>query len=83
MDCEKLNTCAFFKLYEERESNKLAISGFVRMYCKGNMQNDCLRKKVSKALGGPEKVPVNMMPNSIPLPGTDSSEWPTGVKALL
>ena len=57
--------------------------GFVRAYCKGDKQDECIRKKVSKALGGPHKVPVNMMPTGMPLFGTTRKDWPDEVKALL
>ncbi len=74
-DCEKLATCAFVKAYENDESRKLALKGLVNMYCKGDKQNQCIRKKVSKALGGPEHVPKNMMPTGLPLSGTSKDDW--------
>jgi hypothetical protein len=79
-DCENLGTCAFFKAYTNDENLKLALQGFVSLYCKGGKQGQCVRKKVSKALGGPQHVPVNMMPNGLPLAGTTSADWPQNVK---
>ncbi|MBN1502992.1 hypothetical protein JW930_05600 [Candidatus Woesearchaeota archaeon] len=79
-DCENLATCAFFKEYETDEDKKMALQGFVNMYCKGDKQNECVRKKVSKALGGPQNVPVNMMPNGMPLAGTSNADWSDAVK---
>lgn len=79
-DCENLASCAFFKEYESDEGKKTALQGFVNIYCKGDKQGDCVRKKVSKALGGPEHVPVNMMPNGLPLSGTSDADWPEEVK---
>ena len=74
-DCEKLATCAFFIEYEKDVSKKLALEGFAKMFCRGDKQDDCVRKKVSNALGGPEHVPVNMMPNGRALSGTSDSDW--------
>jgi hypothetical protein len=82
-DCANLATCAFFQTYESDESKKLALQGFISRYCKGNEQENCVRKKVSRALGGPEKVPVNMMPNGVPLPGSDKSNWSPEVRQIL
>ena len=76
VDCEKLATCAFFKEYEKDETRRLALKGFANMYCKGDKQDACIRKKVSKRLGGPENVPANMMPNGYPMVGTDRESWP-------
>ena len=81
--CEKLETCAFFKQYQNDESKKYALLGFVSRYCKGLQQDECVRKKVSKALGGSDKVPVNMMPTGNAMAGTTSKDWPDEVKALL
>ncbi|MBN1155990.1 hypothetical protein JXA85_00095 [Candidatus Woesearchaeota archaeon] len=82
-DCEKLATCAFFKEYQEDESKKLALAGLANMYCRGDKQDVCVRKKVSKALGGPVNVPVNMMPNGQPLAGTSSDGWSDAVKTAM
>ena len=79
-ECERLTECAFFKEYEKDPQKRLALQGFIKLYCKGEMQGQCIRKKVSGTLGGPENVPVNMMPNGKPLPGTDESFWLTNVK---
>ncbi len=80
-DCEMLATCAFFKQYENDPSRKLALSGLARLYCHGEKQSECVRKKVRQQLGA-EKVPVNMLPNGRPLDGSDDSNWPSDVKAL-
>ena len=82
-DCTNLSNCAFFKNYEQDETKKLALQGFINKYCKGSMQDQCVRKKISQALGGPDKVPVNMMPNGAPLLGTTSNNWPDEVKEVL
>ena len=82
-DCENLKTCAFFKTYENNPNIEAALKGFVSMYCKGPKQDQCIRKKVSKALGGPQNVPTNMMPNGMPLQGTSRDNWPDQVKQVL
>ena len=79
-DCTNLDACAFFKAYSNDEKLQLALQGFVNIYCKGDKQERCVRKKVSKALGGPQYVPVNMMPNGSPLAGTTNENWPQNVK---
>jgi hypothetical protein len=79
-ECQNLKTCAFFAYYEKTKGNNLALKGFVTTFCKGQKQDECSRKKVSKALGGSSYVPVNMMPNGLPLSSTDSKEWPKQVK---
>jgi len=81
--CESLENCPLFRKYKSDENKKYALMGFVRAYCKGNMQGECVRKKVSKALGGSDKVPVNMMPSGLPVFGTIKDDWPDKVKALL
>jgi len=81
-DCANLETCAFFKKYKQDESMKLALEGFIVKYCKGSMQNRCVRKKVSQALGA-QNVPVNMMPNGSPITGTTTDDWSEEVKQVL
>ena len=81
--CESLENCALYRKYKSYENKKYALMGFVRAYCKGDKQAECIRKKVSKALGGSNKVPVNMMPSGLPVFGTLKDDWPDEVKALL
>jgi len=78
-DCENLAYCSFFKDASKEEKYK----GLIDMYCKGDKQDECVRKRVSKALGGPENVPSNMMPNGSPLLGTDDSTWSEDVTKVL
>jgi hypothetical protein len=49
-DCERLPTCAFFKEYEDDEDKRLALEGFIRIYCKGDKQDHCIRKRVGTGL---------------------------------
>lgn len=81
-DCGNLANCKFFRRYKNYENKKYALMGFVRAYCKGDKQDECLRKKVSKALGGPRSVPSNMMPSGLPVFGTTKEDWSDEVKAL-
>lgn len=62
---------------------KLALRGFINLCSKGHKQEECDRKKVSKTLGGPDKVPTNMMPNGRPLSGTTNEDWSEEVKSLI
>ena len=82
MDCDRFAKCPFVKKYENDAEKKYALKGFVLNYCQGEKQVDCVRKKVSRALG-PEKVPINMMPTGHALSGTTKDDWPQEVKNLL
>ncbi|MFW6014783.1 MAG: hypothetical protein ACOCQG_06400 [Candidatus Nanoarchaeia archaeon] len=82
-ECENLAKCPFFKTYQDDPNYSIALEGFAKHYCRGDMQEQCVRKKVSKALGGPDKVPVNMMPDGRSLPETSSEDWPDNVKELI
>jgi hypothetical protein len=81
--CESLENCPLFRRYRRDENKKYALIAFIKAYCKGEKQAECVRKKVSKALGGPNKVPTNMMPSGLPVFGTLKDNWPDEVKALL
>jgi hypothetical protein len=76
-----MERCSFFKTYGAAEDKSLAIAGFIRMYCKGRRQDECVRKSVSAILGGPQKVPANMLPNGLAMSGTSADDWPEEAKA--
>ena len=84
MDCENLAKCGFFAFVStyNPETGKAATEGFVLRYCKGESSGLCVRKIVSKALGGPQRVPDNMLPNGYPLAGTKDAQWSDAVKTL-
>ncbi|MBN2040336.1 MAG: hypothetical protein JW864_09860 [Spirochaetes bacterium] len=82
-DCKNLANCSFFKKYEQEEWLHDALKGYVNLYCKGKKQDHCIRKKVSKVLGGPEHVPVNMKPNGQPIIGTTDADWSDEVKKII
>ncbi|RPJ63685.1 MAG: hypothetical protein EHM12_01675 [Dehalococcoidia bacterium] len=82
-ECEKLSSCAFVKAFENDDERKLALKGFVRMYCQGDKQEICTRKKVSQILNGPHNVPSNMMPNGFPLFGTSNEHWSSDVHSAI
>ena len=44
-DCVNLEKCEFFKQYQKDEDKKYALIGFVRSYCRGDKQEQCVRKK--------------------------------------
>ncbi len=79
-ECPNLSKCGFFKEYENDERMHEALRGFVNLYCKGPRQEDCIRKKVSKALGGPDHVPLNMKPNGKRIIESSNEEWSDEVK---
>lgn len=73
-DCEKLEKCGFFNEYKEKRALNSILDKFIKDYCQGDKQNDCVRKKIAKQYG-PEKVPVNMTPTGIPVLGTSRDGW--------
>jgi hypothetical protein len=81
--CDRAEKCVFTNRVEADIVRSLALKGFATVYCRGDKQAECIRKKISKTLGGPEKVPENMMPNGLPLPGTSRKDWSSAVMALL
>ena len=64
MECENLATCGFFKKY--MNTHNLACKGFIKMYCKGEKMNECVRKTYSEKNGVPP--PDNMMPTGSKCP---------------
>lgn len=80
-ECANVQVCTFFQAYGDNEHYRTAVFGFIRMYCRGERQGVCVRKDVGRMLGGPAKVPPNMLPNGLPLAGTDDSSWSEEVKA--
>jgi hypothetical protein len=82
-DCPNIPVCSFFLEYGDTSGLKAAVSGFVRIYCKGDLQDKCVRKAVSKALGGPHMVPPNVLPNGYPVTGTNDSAWSPHVKEIV
>jgi hypothetical protein len=79
-DCQNMKVCSFFIAYGAKHENKTAVAGFVRLYCRGERQDQCVRKAVSKALGGPHTVPANMLPNGLPMTGTTDKDWSDDIK---
>lgn len=81
--CENLEMCLFLKENESDESMKYALMGFRKRYCHGELNNKCVRRLVGNAVGGPENVPSNMMPNGLPLLDTDDSDWEECIKRVV
>lgn len=82
-DCDNLSVCTFFRTYGDDERYRRAVSGFILLYCQGERQDRCVRKDVGMKLGGSRKVPANMLPNGLPLTGTDDSSWSEDVKGVV
>jgi len=74
MECERLAACPFFKVSESDPDVASAKRGLIEMYCRGDKQDSCVRLAMFHKFGSP-LVPKNMMPNGMPLPGTNESEW--------
>lgn len=81
--CKNLVECAFFKEYEGDEDRQMSLKSFTLNFCYGETKDRCVRMMVCKELGGPAKVPVNMMPTGHAYPGTNNSDWPENVKNVL
>lgn len=64
MECELLNTCGFFRKYQNNLD--LACRGFIKAYCKGAKMDDCERKRYRKAHGAPPED--DMMPSGQIMP---------------
>lgn len=64
MECELLDKCGFFKKYEQ--SLDLACRGFIKSYCKGELMDECSRKKHRAEHGTPPDD--NMMPSGQMMP---------------
>jgi hypothetical protein len=85
-DCENLEKCAFFEEFKIRSCDPdfadLVIKGLVRMYCKGNKQDTCIRKMISKKLGS-NQVPINLMPCGRALTNTTDDSWAYNVVSII
>jgi hypothetical protein len=57
--CSNLDICGFVKKY--KETKKLAVKGFINMFCMGERQTNCERKKYKELHGCPPSD--DMMPN--------------------
>jgi hypothetical protein len=64
MECELLETCGFFKKYND--SLDLACRGFIKSYCKGDKMDDCARKIYRNTHGEPPHD--DMMPSGQDMP---------------
>jgi hypothetical protein len=73
-DCKNLAGCPFVKFCNDNPEKCHAVNGFILMYCKGNRMESCVRKGLCEKFGK-EVVPVNMMPNGYPLPGSKKDGW--------
>lgn len=79
-ECTNLESCSFFDLYQKDEDKKIALKGFVIRYCKGNRQDQCIRRQLIEKLGEIINIPPNMLPNGHPAPGADKSSWSNKIK---
>jgi len=72
-ECVNLAGCPFVKFCEAND-NVTSVKGFILMYCKGDKQSSCVRKQLCEKFGK-QVVPVDMMPNGFPLPGSTKENW--------
>ena len=81
-DCGLMRRCSFFREFGGDETFANALDGFLRVYCRGNRQSDCMRKRLAERLGTPDFVPANMLPNGLPVSGTSTASWPESAKRI-
>ncbi|MBN2897855.1 MAG: hypothetical protein JXO44_03675 [Clostridia bacterium] len=72
-DCPNLAGCAFVGYCNENDACT-SVNGFIKIYCKSEKQNQCIRKRLCDQFGK-VVVPKNMMPNGAPIPGTSTDDW--------
>ncbi len=60
-ECNRLKTCGFIRKWST--TKQLACKGFISMYCRGEKQALCKRKKYFKENGEPP--PDDMLPNGV------------------
>jgi len=73
IDCPNLVACPFVKYCNENDASS-SVNGFINMYCRGERQPTCIRKRLCDKYGK-AVVPRNMMPNGYPLPSTVKEGW--------
>lgn len=71
-NCPREKDCAFTHC-DERFKLLPSIENFEMAYCHG-VEDDCIRYKLADKFGE-VRVPSNMMPNGMPLPGTHRRDW--------
>lgn len=75
-ECCRFEACPLIKYC--KQSNKcssVSIKGVINLYCRGEKQYHCVRKKLLDIYGA-EAVPVDMLPNGFPIPGAKTDQWP-------
>lgn len=68
-DCPNLAGCGFVKKYGDTKS--LAVNGFIKLYCKAEKQDECLRKAYKNEHG--IAPPDEMMPNGAMMKSSNSA----------
>lgn len=72
-ECPILSGCPFVKYCEENDA-VMSVKGFINLYCKSGKQDECIRKQLYDTFNR-TVVPMAMMPNGSPLPGTSKENW--------
>lgn len=57
-ECKYLNFCDFFKEVKEKESVDV-LNEYVKIFCRGSLQEKCYRLNFMKKYGGPPKSTVS------------------------
>ncbi|MCH4889523.1 hypothetical protein EZV73_18220 [Acidaminobacter sp. JC074] len=70
--CTNEKECAFAHC-DDRYKSLPSMALYETKYCKGQ-SNECIRLKLTEKFGS-LRVPSNMMPNGLPLPGTHRRDW--------
>lgn len=72
-ECPLLSRCPFVKYCEDNDA-VMSVKGFTSLYCKSEKQDECIRKRLSDTFNI-TVVPMTMMPNGLPLPGSIKENW--------
>ncbi len=78
MACPSLDVCGFLNNNAVKDGNSIVAKGFMKKYCNDNY-NKCFIYSLGKKYGR-DKLPENLMPNGLPLAGTDKKNWPEEIK---
>ncbi|MDD3407057.1 MAG: hypothetical protein PHP13_03130 [Methanomicrobium sp.] len=81
--CLNYDSCPFLKKYGPEFGANNNLKERALHYCESELNSECIRKKISKTLGDAALIPVNMMPEGEPVPGTHIEEWSAVVTSLL
>ncbi len=81
MVCPYIQDCVFLKANENKEELKTPMKGLKQKYCEQHNE-ECNIYKLAQEFEM-NKIPSNLMPNGMPLTGTNDNSWDAEVKDKL